>query len=126
MLKFTNMKKGKYQMAVNSISGTLLSSWVLQHSGGSNTYHLQLNANWSAGSYIVKVTGEDGDNLVGDRECRQDQHINLGMAEDPEEMRPHDRHAAGLGIEEMTTKVTVDGEHDLGRRQRTDGHQDHP
>ena len=44
---------------------------------------------------------EDRDDLVGNAEGGQHQDIDLGMAEDPEEVHPHDGRAAGLGIEEM-------------------------
>ena len=39
---------------------------------------------------------------------RDDQDIDLGMPEDPEEVHPDHRRAARLGIEEMTAQIAID------------------
>ena len=44
---------------------------------------------------------EDGNDLVGEGEGGQHQDVDLGMAEDPEEVHPEHGRAAGLGIEEV-------------------------
>ena len=45
------------------------------------------------------------------------------MTEDPEEVHPEHGGAPGLRVEEMSAKIAVDRQHDLRRRQRTDGEQ---
>ncbi len=67
---------------------------------------------------------EDGNDLVGEREGGQHEYVNFGVAEDPEEMRPQDSGAAGLGVEEVTAEVAVDEQHGLRGRKRADGDQD--
>ena len=47
------------------------------------------------------------------------------MAEDPEEVLPEDRGTAGLRVEEVGAEEAVEEEHDLRRRERRDGNQDH-
>ena len=42
------------------------------------------------------------------RERRKDQHVDLRMAEDPEEMHPDDGRAARLRVEEMCAEIAVD------------------
>ncbi len=51
---------------------------------------------------------EDGNDLVGEGEGRQHQDVDLGMAEDPEEVHPEHGGAAGLRIEEVAAEVAVD------------------
>ena len=67
---------------------------------------------------------EDGDDLVGEGEGGQDEDVDLGMAEDPEEVHPQDGGAAGLGVEEVRAEVAVEHEHDLRGGQRADGDED--
>ena len=66
---------------------------------------------------------EDGNDLVGEGEGRQDEDVDLGVAEDPEEVHPEDCGAAGLGIEEVGTDVAVEHEHDLRGSERADGYE---
>ena len=47
---------------------------------------------------------EDGNDLVGEGEGGQHQDVNLGMAEDPEEVHPEDGRAAGLRVEEVASR----------------------
>ena len=72
-----------------------------------------------------RLAREDRDDLVRKSEGRQDQDVNLGMAEDPEEMHPQDGRAAGLGVEEMGAEIAVDQQHDLRGGQRADGDEHH-
>ena len=60
-----------------------------------------------------------------EREGRNDQHVDLRMSEDPEEVHPDHRRAARLRVEEMSAQVAVDHQHDLRRRERAHGDQHH-
>jgi hypothetical protein len=64
MLQFNNMNIGKYEVTLTNTLGQALTEKTLMHDGGSNTYSLQTDARWAAGNYFVKITGEDGYNLV--------------------------------------------------------------
>ena len=61
---------------------------------------------------------EDRNDLVGDGEGGQHQHVDLRMAEDPEEVHPDDGRAAGLRVEEVAAQIAVDQQHDLRCGQR--------
>ena len=67
---------------------------------------------------------EDGDDLGRKGEGGDHEHVDLGVAEDPEEVHPHDRRTARLRVEEVAAQVAVDEQHDLRRRERAHG-QDH-
>ena len=67
---------------------------------------------------------EDGDDLVGEGESGQDEDVDLGMAEDPEEVHPENGGAAGLRVEEVAAQIAIDAEHDLRGRERADGDED--
>ena len=76
---------------------------------------------------------ERRDDLAGDAEARQDQDIDLGVAEEPEQMLEQDRIAAALGIEERGAEVAVGQQHgDRARQhrqrqqQQERGHQHRP
>ena len=71
-----------------------------------------------------RLAREDGDDLVGEGEGRQHQDVDLGMAEDPEEVHPENGRAAGLGIEEVRAQIAVEHQHDLRRGERADGDED--
>src|SRR5260370_10289396 len=63
-------------------------------------------------------------NDLGDVSERGDhQNVNFRMAEDPEEVHPQYGGAPRLSVEEVSAQIAVDSEHDLRRRQRTDGNQ---
>ena len=64
MLQFSNMNKGRYQVTVTNTLGKALAERTIDHDGGSNTYSLQTDARWAAGSYFIKITGENGYSLV--------------------------------------------------------------
>ncbi len=68
-----------------------------------------------------RLAREDRNDLGDDRKGREHQDIDLGMAEDPEEVHPDDSRAAGLGIEEVPPQEAVDQQHDLRRGQGRDG-----
>ena len=68
---------------------------------------------------------EDRNDLVGEGERRQHQDVDLGMAEDPEEVHPENGGAAGLGVEEVGAEIAVERQHDLRGGQRADGDEDH-
>ena len=65
-----------------------------------------------------------GNDLVGEGEGGQNEDVDLGVAEDPEEVHPENRGAAGLRVEEVAAEVAVDAEHDLRGRERADGDED--
>ena len=67
---------------------------------------------------------EDGNDLVDKGEGRQHEDVDLGMAEDPEEVHPQNGRAAGLRIEEVRAKVAVERQHDLRCGQRADSDED--
>jgi hypothetical protein len=69
---------------------------------------------------------EDGNDLVDEGERRQHQDVDLGMAEDPEEVHPQHGRAARLRIEEVRAQVAVERQHDLRRGQRADRNKDQP
>src|SRR5580692_10252944 len=61
---------------------------------------------------------EDGNDFVGEGEGRQDEYVDFGVAEDPEEVGPEEGGAAGLRIEEVAAEVAVNDEHGLRRGER--------
>ena len=58
-------------------------------------------------------------------ERRQDQDVDLGMAEEPEQVLPQHGRAAVLRVEEMCAQVAIEQDHDLRRRQRRKREQNH-
>ena len=64
ILQFNNMNIGKYEVTLTNTLGQTLTEKTIMHDGGSNTYSVQTDARWAAGSYFVKITGEDGYNLI--------------------------------------------------------------
>ena len=70
-----------------------------------------------------RLAREDRNDLGHEGKGRDDQHVDFGMAEDPEEVHPDDRRTAGLRVEEVAAQVAVDQQHDLRRGQRADGQQ---
>ena len=67
---------------------------------------------------------EDRNDLVDKGEGRQDEDVDLRMAEDPEEVHPQHGRAAGLRIEEVRAEIAVERQHDLRGGQRADGDKD--
>ena len=65
-----------------------------------------------------RLAREDRDDLGDEAEHRQDQHVDLGVAEEPEEVLPEQRRAAGLGVEEVRAELAVEQQHDQRGRQR--------
>ncbi len=63
---------------------------------------------------------------LANREGGQHQDVDLGMAEDPEEVHPEHRRAAGLSVEEMAAEIAVDQQHHLRGGERSDGDQGQP
>ena len=61
---------------------------------------------------------EHRDDLRGEAEARQDQDVDLRVAEEPEEVLPHDGGRARLRVEEVRAQEAVEQQHDLGRRER--------
>ena len=57
-------------------------------------------------------------------EAGQHEDVDLGVAEDPEEVLPQHRRAAGLGVEEVRAEEAVEEQHDLRRGERRQGEQD--
>ena len=75
-----------------------------------------------------RLAGKHRDDFGDESEGRDDQDVDFGMSEDPEEMHPDHRRTSGLRVEEMSAQVAIDQQHDLRRGQRTDGkdHQARP
>ena len=80
-----------------------------------------------------RLPRKHGDDFRDESETRNDEDVDLGMPEDPEEMHPHHDGAARVGIEEMPADVAVHHQHDLRGRERADRdeheaahHQVHP
>ena len=61
---------------------------------------------------------EHRDDLGDEAEARHDQDVDLGMAEEPEEVLPEDGRATGLRVEEVRAQEAIEQQHDLGGRQR--------
>ena len=51
---------------------------------------------------------EHRNDLRGEGECGDDEHVNFGVAKHPEEVHPDDRRAARLRVEEVPAEVTID------------------
>ena len=64
ILQFNNMNKDKYEITVTNTAGKALAEKTILHDGGGNIYSLQTDARWAAGSYFIKITGENGYSLV--------------------------------------------------------------
>jgi hypothetical protein len=64
IMQFSNMNKGKYEITVTNTLGKALAEKTVMHDGGSNTYSLQADTRWAAGSYFVKITGENNYSLI--------------------------------------------------------------
>lgn len=62
-LQFSNMKEGRYRVAVANTSGNVLTEKTIEY-GKSKTWPLQIHAEWAAGIYIVKITGEEGNSFI--------------------------------------------------------------
>ena len=61
---------------------------------------------------------EGRDDLRRDPEGRDDEDVDLGVAEDPEQVLPEERRAALRDVEEVRADVAVEEEEDRVRRQR--------
>ena len=62
-----------------------------------------------------RLPREDGDDLRDDAERRQDHHVDLGVAEEPEQVLVEDRVAALVGQEEVRAGLPVEQEERQGR-----------
>ena len=70
-----------------------------------------------------RLPGEDRQDLGDDPEGRQDQDVDLGVAEDPEQVLPEDRVAAAGGHEEVGPEGPVDHQQDQRDRDDREGQQ---
>ncbi len=61
-----------------------------------------------------RLAGEDRQDLGDDAHGRQDQDVHLGMAEEPEQVLPQHRVAAGGGVEEVGAEVAVEHQQEQG------------
>ena len=66
---------------------------------------------------------EDGNHFRDHAEHRQDQDVDLGMAEEPEQVLPQIRRAAVGHVEEMGAELAIEQDHDQRRGQRRDRQQ---
>ena len=80
-----------------------------------------------------RLPAEDRDDLGDDAEERQDEDVDLRVAEEPEQVLPQNGVAAGGGVEEGPAESPVDEEHGQRRRQDREreedqqrGHEDVP
>ena len=76
---------------------------------------------------------EGRDDVADDAEARQDQDVDLGVAEEPEQVLEHHRVAAARRVEEAGAEVAVGqqhgdgaGQHRQRQQQQEDGDQDRP
>ena len=67
---------------------------------------------------------EDRQDLAHHAHRREDDDVDLRVAEEPEEVLPEDRVASGVGVEEAAAVVAVDEERDHAGRQDRRGEQD--
>ena len=67
---------------------------------------------------------KDRNDLGGESEAGNDEDVDFGMAEDPEEMHPEDSGAAGLRVKEVRAEEAIEREHDLGSGERRDDDED--
>ncbi len=70
------------------------------------------------------LPGEGRDDLGGHPEERQGQDVDLGVAEEPEQVLPQDGLAAVGRVEEVRPQVPVDPEQDEGGGEHREGQQD--
>ena len=68
-----------------------------------------------------RFAAEGGYHFGHDAHCRQNQDVDLGVAEEPEQVLPQDRVAAGGGIEEVGAKLPVRGKFDEGHGDDREG-----
>jgi hypothetical protein len=68
------------------------------------------------------LAAEDRQDLGGDAEERQREDVDLGVAEEPEQVLPEDRAAAGC-VEDVRAEAPVDFEDQQGRRDHWEGEQ---
>ena len=80
-----------------------------------------------------RFAAEGGYHFGHDTHGRQNQDVDLGVAEEPEQVLPQDRVAAGGGIEEVGAELPVGGKFDEGhgddgegQHQQDAGNQGHP
>ncbi len=71
-----------------------------------------------------RLARERREHLGDDAERRQDQDVDLGVAEDPEEMLPQVQVAAGRHVEEVGPEETVEHQIDQPDRDRREGQGD--
>ena len=70
-----------------------------------------------------RLAGEDRQDLGDDAEGRQDQDVDLGMAEDPEQVLPQQRVAAAGRDEEVGAEEAVEHQQDQRDRDDREGEQ---
>ena len=80
-----------------------------------------------------RLAAEHRDDLGDDAHGREDEDVDLGVAEEPEEVLPEDRVTAGGGIEEERPELAVERDHEQGdgddrqrEQQQERHHQGHP
>ena len=80
-----------------------------------------------------RLLGEGRDDLADHAEAGQDQDVDFGMAEEPEQMLEQHRIAAAVGGEERGAEIAVGeqhgdgaGQHRQRQQQQEHGHQDRP
>ena len=71
-----------------------------------------------------RLAREDRNHFGDHAEGRQDHDIDLGMAEEPEEVLPEHRAAARRWIEEVGAELTVEQQHHQRRGERRQGADD--
>ncbi len=70
-----------------------------------------------------RAPGEHRDRLGDHAEVRQDHDVNLRVTEEPEQVLPQQRYAAGGRVEHVGTKVALGEQHDHRRRQHRERQQ---
>jgi hypothetical protein len=64
VFQFTNMIEGCYHITITNVPGKAVTEKNIMHNNGSNTYSLQTGAGWAEGNYFVKITNDNGFNIV--------------------------------------------------------------
>ena len=80
-----------------------------------------------------RLAREGRDDVADDAEARQDQDVDFGVTEEPEQVLEQDRVAAAVGLEEGGAEIAVGqqhgdaaGQHRQRQQQQEGGHQDRP
>ncbi len=63
-LRFNNMDKGSYEVAVYNLNGQKLSSRTIQYNGGNSVYALPADPSWLYGIYTLRITNSTSKKIM--------------------------------------------------------------